>query len=1065
MRETYGERRFNPVSSPTLMLAVLLATPAQAQLTFQGAVYHEATRTSYATNPIDNGGALFVFVRNDSPVTQTFTSGSVLVNGQAAASYGEYDWSRVWPIAVAPGESTTLTLKGNGGVFALGQNVDVTLTSDTGGVLTRNNIPLSTPKLRVANVIPSRDLTKVNVYLRNDDHTPYTINSLYLNEDVTSQSRFVGGGTTIAPNSVKIVEVDFGQLQQITTPYAVRVEATRSVDLAEVTTGAPIRLTEAILPTGSWQADLATNEGAMRDARLQYGHELHGATSRFPSLMDSRTEKYSIRGLNIDVLDFPNGDLNKVEYRDFTTGVPGGVPHEAPLFQLPTPVAAQVENPSIYGWYVRDEPDLNTSSPTRNPQAMWRLNDTFWRNSSKPTFLNLVADGSVQRYGLISDHPAIDRYMQEAPLADSRGNRNIDQVLQYADSMKENVEPLRMWWITQGVSDAWGGDQPTDWGIDVQFWSSIMGGAKGVIGFMFDNREATHPALHARQVEVTHELQTVSNLVLYGEPIANTTLTVGGTLVDQEANDITAAARSLVSEHAVVLPVANLTGRQSFFGSPAYDVLNNVSVTVEIPEWIAIDQVKRVTATGFQDLGDGFSFSRNGQTVSITMDVLNDTDVFIISEADVLAPAQVENLRLVDGSFLSWDEPFDNFGVHGYEVLENGSLIATVNTPMHELAVYNPSSQYQVRAFDASLNFGGQSVPLGSIVSRWDGSNPLAGEPGDGMNWNDNRNWTRDGQVDAGFMTNTIVTFTPASGQPSINLQGNRVVTALNFQGSYALQGFTLTVATGEIAVQEGASARISSTLATAADSWQKLGPGILRHNGALSKDLRVVEGVYAGTSTNQNVEVEAGAVLQPGDSSGLMRVNGTLVMKPDSRLRIGIPASGQAPGLLTFGNVNVQAGAVLEIVLGGFQPASGYERQIVTLLGGGELIGAFNLALPEIGSELAWVVDQDPVADNITIAVVKSADFNRDQVVNGVDLGIWQANFGTSFGAAQDAGDANGDGRVNGRDFLAWQRQFDAVGSAAAASLRVPEPGTRYLFLVAALSFQIWSVPRARRQ
>ncbi len=106
-------------------------------------------------------------------------------------------------------------------------------------------------------------------------------------------------------------------------------------------TGAPVRLTEPILPTGSWQAALHEQETDMEAAALQYGHQFHGATSRFPRLLDSRLEKYSIRGVNIDVLDFArNGstyDLNTVEYRDFTTGVPGGVPYQAPSLNCPPP--------------------------------------------------------------------------------------------------------------------------------------------------------------------------------------------------------------------------------------------------------------------------------------------------------------------------------------------------------------------------------------------------------------------------------------------------------------------------------------------------------------------------------------------------------------------------------------------------------------------------------------------------------------------------------------------------------------------------------------------------------
>ena len=363
--------------------SLALASSLLAQLSFEGSVYHQATNTGRDTGTPDGGGAIFFFVRNTGSTPQTFTNGTVSINDMAASSYGDYDWSRTWPVTVQPGEVATLTMKGRGGVFAPGQNVNVRLTADSGASVTQNNIPLSTPKLRVANVIPSQDLTKSYVYLRNDDTSSYTINDLFLNENVTANSRFVGGSTLIAPNSVKIIEVDHGQAQDLLTPYAARVTATRQSDSQQVLTGAPVRLTEPILPTGSWQAALHEQETDMEAARLQYGHDIHGATSRFPRLMDSRLEKYSIRGINIDVLDFPqvNGsyDIDTVEYRDFTTGVTGGVPYQAPVFELPAPVADQADNPAIYAWYLRDEPDLRSSSIHRDPQAMWRLNETYWR--------------------------------------------------------------------------------------------------------------------------------------------------------------------------------------------------------------------------------------------------------------------------------------------------------------------------------------------------------------------------------------------------------------------------------------------------------------------------------------------------------------------------------------------------------------------------------------------------------------------------------------------------------------------------------------------------------------
>ena len=63
------------------------------------------------------------------------------------------------------------------------------------------------------------------------------------------------------------------------------------------------------------------------------------------------------------------------------------------------------------------------------------------------------------------------------------------------------------------------------------------------------------------------------------------------------------------------------------------------------------------------------------------------------------------------------------------------------------------------------------------------------------------------------------------------------------------------------------------------------------------------------------------------------------------------------------------------------------------------------------------------------------AADFNKDGMVNGVDLTTWKSAFGVS-----NLGDADGDGDSDGADFLVWQRQYTGPNATAAAAA-VPEP------------------------
>ena len=74
-------------------------------------------------------------------------------------------------------------------------------------------------------------------------------------------------------------------------------------------------------------------------------------------------------------------------------------------------------------------------------------------------------------------------------------------------------------------------------------------------------------------------------------------------------------------------------------------------------------------------------------------------------------------------------------------------------------------------------------------------------------------------------------------------------------------------------------------------------------------------------------------------------------------------------------------------------------------------------------------------------------ADFNEDGSVDGTDLGLWQAAYGSTA-----AGDTDADGDSDGADFLVWQKNLTgSAGSAATTS--VPEPSCLLLFAMGAVS------------
>ncbi|MEO2049012.1 MAG: hypothetical protein ABGX16_20840 [Pirellulales bacterium] len=221
----------------------------------------------------------------------------------------------------------------------------------------------------------------------------------------------------------------------------------------------------------------------------------------------------------------------------------------------------------------------------------------------------------------------------------------------------------------------------------------------------------------------------------------------------------------------------------------------------------------------------------------------------------------------------------------------------------------------------------------------------------------------------------------------------------------------------------------------------------IMRFQDGLISDGGIT---YGGASTMYGDITSSGKILVLPDSSSV--IIGSLSFAPSSLTEIAISA---ALGTLdVLGTASLDGLLQLDYAVGvGAQPGDSY--QIFSASDG--LSGTFsNSSDTLVADGLLWDILYSSntvtvTATDITLSP-SGADFNGDGLVDQQDLVIWEGNFSTLVGAANDEGDADADADVDGNDFLHWQRQFGGPPPAVAAVAAVPEPAAGLLLVMGGL-------------
>ncbi|HEY4233078.1 MAG TPA: PEP-CTERM sorting domain-containing protein [Lacipirellulaceae bacterium] len=303
--------------------------------------------------------------------------------------------------------------------------------------------------------------------------------------------------------------------------------------------------------------------------------------------------------------------------------------------------------------------------------------------------------------------------------------------------------------------------------------------------------------------------------------------------------------------------------------------------------------------------------------------------------------------------------------------------------------------------------------------------------------------WTNSGSLHVG-----------QAGTGSLNvINGGNVTSATGFVGDAAGGSGSVTIdganskwtLTGDLRVGDAGTATLT-----------------VKNGGSVSTTANVIIGAHGtlgGDSTVTAAMVQNGGMVSPGNSPGVLHVQGNYSQTADGKLEVELNGTtlGTAYDQLAVSG-NMALNGALDITFG-YTPHAGDSFDI---LDWGTRSGAFGVFNFPTLTGLRFDVSQLYTTGVLTIltklpAGVLPGDFDQDGHVTQTDYGFWKAGFGISGVATHLQGDANGDGRVDAADYTIWRDELGQTGatggSGAEATTAVPEPGTLLLTVIAMIS------------
>lgn len=688
------------IAIPLLALAIAsAATSSSAQVAGEATFFPPYTIQSGGpqneTGADDFGGLLVGLFENTTGRTLEARNLNLRIAGEDATSIPGVTWVRFWPPEIPDGSTFSVEAKSMHGTLAEGNSALLVVREGETPLWARNTQFLRQP-IRIAHVAVSRDRKGLELWLRNQEGPDaLEVTGVWFNGEDLAVGEVLPWGTTIESGEALPGSIPWAGGVPHLAPIHLRVAFRGPSDSEDRIVQAAVRATDPSFILGTWSGSLYQSIGRLRRARGEMGHTNAVATFRRREVFQWGNA-FGVRNMPVDII---KSDLD------------------------PEPILNAVDNTGVFAWNLFDEPDLGGASAG----DLAARNLVYWETAPRhPTTVTLAANRAFQRYGAIVDYPMMDHYGQFAPLVYTTGllssTYSIRNTYEYSKALKRATEPRISWAWAQGLSpetSSWS-NQPTPWGIEIQFWNHLAAGAKGLMWFKgvpseFDDYPDQAAMIHS----LLDQFSMVRDHAYFGDALENVQTTASNAL-----------GASVVGRDRILVIVTNAsaTYTRNLIGSDTVSISTvDTDATVALPHWIEPESVLAVTPAGLAEPGEAFSTAPGSITfMGLSLTQAAPTRVYLVGAADTTPPKAPRNLRVadwIDGetAVLVWDEASDDTGVQRYEVRGgDGSFIADTKRPYLELGGIPPEGRrVLVRAVDGAGNPGQWSPKLAKI-HRWD---------------------------------------------------------------------------------------------------------------------------------------------------------------------------------------------------------------------------------------------------------------------------------------------------------------------------------------------------------